>query len=142
VSTAEAAPPELPAPAPYQSPDNVEFWQATTEGRLLLRQCDDCGEFIWYPRPFCPGCGSLNTSWVQASGEGTVYTFTVVHRSGVPGFKDALPYVIAYVELAEGPRVMTNIVGCAADSVAIGMPVSVVFADTGEGSAVFRFAPA
>jgi uncharacterized OB-fold protein len=132
----------LPAPAPYQSPDNKEFWAATAEGRLLLRTCDDCGQYIWYPRPFCPFCGSLNTSWAQASGRGTVYTFTVVHRSQVPGFRDALPYVIAYVELEEGPRVMTNIVGCDPAEVTVGMPVSVVFQDTGEGSAIFLFQPA
>jgi uncharacterized protein len=137
VSTAE-----LPVPAPYQSPDNAEFWQATTEGRLLLRRCDDCASYIWYPRPFCPACGSLRTSWVQASGRGTVYTFTVVHRSAVPGYSGAVPYVIAYVELAEGPRVMTNVIGCDPDEVTVGMPVSVVFQDTGEGSALFRFRPA
>jgi uncharacterized OB-fold protein len=131
----------LPAPAPYQSPDNKEFWAATTEGRLLLRKCDDCGAFIWYPRPFCPACSSHSTSWVQASGQGTVYTFTVVHRSGLPGFRDALPYVVAYVELEEGPRVMTNVVGCDPADVTVGMPVRVVFHDTGEGSALFRFEP-
>jgi uncharacterized OB-fold protein len=132
----------LPTPAPYQSPDSKEFWAATTEGRLLLRQCGDCAAYIWYPRPFCPACGSLSTSWAQASGRGTVYTFTVVHRSQVPGYRDALPYVIAYVELEEGPRVMTNIVGCDPADVTVGMPVRVVFHDTGEGSALFRFEPA
>jgi uncharacterized OB-fold protein len=132
----------LPAPAPYVSPDNKEFWAATAEGRLLLRRCDDCAEYIWYPRPFCPGCGSLKTSWVQASGEGTVYTFTIVHRSNVPGYRDAAPYVVAYVELAEGPRIMTNVTGCEPSDVTVGMPVRVTFDDTGEGSALFRFQPA
>jgi hypothetical protein len=65
----------------------------------------------------------------------------VVHRSGVPGYRDALPYVVAYVELEEGPRVMTNIVDCEPDEVAVGMAVRVVFHDTGEGSALFRFQP-
>ena len=132
----------LPAPAPYVSPDNKEFWAATAQGRLLLRRCDDCAEYIWYPRPFCPSCGSLSTSWTQASGEGTVYTFTVVHRSNVPGYRDAGPYVVAYVELAEGPRIMTNVTGCEPSEVTVGMPVRVTFDDTGEGSALFRFQPA
>jgi hypothetical protein len=132
----------LPNPAPYQSPDNKEFWAATTAGRLLLRRCDDCQGFIWYPRPFCPACGSLRTSWADASGRGTVYTFTVVHRSLIPGYREAVPYVVAYVELEEGPRVMTNIVGVDPAEVSIGMPVSVVFSDTGEGSALYRFQPA
>jgi uncharacterized protein len=131
----------LPAPAPVVLPETTEFWAATAMGRLLLRHCDDCGSVIWYPRPLCPDCGSLNTSWVEASGRGTVYTFTVVHRSQVPGYRDALPYVVAYVELAEGPRVLTNIVDCEPDQVAIGMPVQVVFHDTGQSSAVFRFRP-
>jgi uncharacterized protein len=132
----------LPAPAPYVSPDNKEFWAATADGRLLLRTCDDCAEHIWPPRPFCPSCGSLKTSWAQASGEGTVYTFTVVHRSNVPGYRDAAPYVVAYVELAEGPRIMTNVTGCEPSDVTVGMPVRVTFDDTGEGSALFRFQPA
>jgi uncharacterized OB-fold protein len=132
----------LPSPAPYQSPDNREFWAATAEDRFLLRRCDDCQCFIWYPRPFCPACGSLRTSWVEASGRGTVYTFTVVHRSVIPGYREAVPYVVAYVELAEGPRVMTNIVDADPADVSIGMPVSVVFADTGGSSALYRFKPA
>jgi uncharacterized protein len=131
----------LPNPAPVVVPDTEEFWKATTEGRLLLRHCDDCDSVIWYPRPFCPVCGSLNTSWTEASGKGTVYTFTVVHRSGVPGYREAIPYVVAYVELAEGPRVMTNVVGCEPDEVRVGMPVRVVFHDTGQNSALFRFEP-
>jgi uncharacterized protein len=133
---------ELPAPRPALSPETEPFWAATSEGRLLLRRCDDCATTIWYPRAFCPACGSLHTSWVEASGRGAVYTFTVVHRSAVEGYQEAVPYVVAYVELEEGPRVMTNIVGCDAHAVRIGMPVRVVFDDTGHGSALYRFTPA
>jgi uncharacterized OB-fold protein len=132
----------LPTPAPYLSPDNAEFWAATAEGKLLLRRCDDCGGFIWYPRPFCPVCGSLNTSWHEACGWGTVYTFTVVYRSDESDYRSAVPYVIAYVEIEEGPRIMTNIVGIEPSEVRVGMPVRVVFHDTGKGSALFRFQPA
>jgi hypothetical protein len=131
----------LPNPVPALSPETEEFWAATAEGKLLLRRCDDCGVAIWYPRFFCPVCGSFNTSWSEASGRGTVYTFTVVHRSGVPGYRDALPYVIAYVELEEGPRVLTNIVECEPEKVEVGMAVHVVFHDTGNGSALYRFRP-
>ncbi len=132
----------LPVPTPAVSAEAEEFWAATAEGRLLLRRCDDCGTVIWYPRAHCPACGSQRTSWTQASGKGTVYTFTVVHRSMLEGFRDALPYVIAYVELEEGPRVLTNVVDCDPASVEVGMPVSVVFHDTGTGRALFRFRPA
>jgi uncharacterized OB-fold protein len=134
--------PALPAPAPAVTPETEEFWAATGEGRLLLRRCDDCGTVIWYPRAHCPACGGPHTSWIDASGKGTVYTFTVVHRSGVEGYRDVLPYIIAYVELDEGPRVLTNIVECDPASVEVGMPVTAVFHDTGEGNALFRFRPA
>jgi uncharacterized OB-fold protein len=133
----------LPAPAPRTEavPELAEFWAATASGRLLLRRCDDCGDPIWYPRTFCPACGSLRTSWSDASGRGRVYSCTVVHRSAVPGYRDVTPYVVAYVELEEGPRVLTNIVDCDPASVRIGMEVGVVFHDTGEGTALYRFAP-
>ncbi len=128
----------LPAPAPERTPETAEFWDATTAGRLLLARCDQCGAVIWYPKTYCPECGGLSVTWIEASGRGTIYSFTVAHRG--PGvFGEAVPYVIAYVELAEGPRVLTNVVGCEPDRVSIGLPVRVVFSDTGEGSALYRF---
>lgn len=130
----------LPAPPPPGDDDNAEFWAATAEGRLLLRRCDSCGTVIWYPRPVCPDCHSTSTSWFDASGRGHVYSFTVVRRARGP-FAAAAPYVLAYVELEEGPRVMTNIVECDPEQVRIGLPVEVVFHDTGEGSALYRFRP-
>jgi uncharacterized protein len=133
---------ELPNPAPYIAPEMKAFWAATAEGRLTMPKCDDCSEYVWYPRPFCPACGSTNVTWTDVSGNGTVYTFTVVHRSGVPGYREALPYVIAYVQLEEGPKVMTNIVGIDPEQVTVGLPVSVVFNDTEKGNALFRFQPA
>ena len=133
--------PALPVPAPDRTPDADAFWSATTEGRLVLAHCDECEEVIWYPRQMCPACGSTAVSWVDASGHGTVYSFTVVHR-GAGLFTQSAPYVLAYVELAEGPRVLTNIVGCEPEQVRIGQPVEVEFFDTGEGSALYRFRPA
>jgi hypothetical protein len=131
----------LPAPHPPRDEDNAEHWAATLEGRLRLRRCDDCGTVIWYPRPLCPECHSRSTSWFDASGRGTVYSFTVVRRARGP-FADAVPFVLAYVELDEGPRVMTNVVDCDPEQVRIDMPVEVVFHDTGEGAALYRFRPA
>jgi hypothetical protein len=132
--------PALPAPAPEVSPELAEFWAATSDGRLLLRRCTACGEPIWYPRPVCPFCHSTETVWEQASGRGHVYTYSVVRR-GMGVYADA-PYVLAYVQLDEGPRVMTNIVACDVDSVRIGQPVEVVFHRTAEGTALPRFRPA
>ena len=106
----------------------------------MLLRCDTCRVIIWYPRPFCPDCGGRSTSWEQASGEGTVYSFTVT-RKGLGPWRDTAPYVLAYVELDEGPRVMTNIVDCDVDTVSIGQRVTAVFDDTGEGTALLRFGP-
>src|SRR5882724_5273469 len=101
----------LPVPVPTVAPEAAPFWDATAEGRLLLPRCDDCGTVIWYPKLLCPSCHSFHVSWFEASGRGTVYSFTISHR-GPSAYRAAIPYVIAYVELDEGPRVMTNIVDC------------------------------
>ena len=133
----------LPAPAPVVLPEVKPFWDGTAEGRLLLPRCDDCQVFIWYPRPFCPACASTRVSWVAASGRGTVYSFTVNRRgqADLSAYKEAGLYVLAYVELDEGPRVMTNIVDCDPETVQIGQRVQVVFHDTGQGTALPRFRP-
>lgn len=130
----------LPNMAPPVDLESQPFWDATAEQKLMLKRCDDCGEVIWYPRMVCPECHSTNTSWFQASGRGTVYTYTVSHRGRGPWSRVG-PYVIAYVQLEEGPRMMTNIVDCDPESVECGMDVEVVFHDTGEGPAIPRFRP-
>ena len=134
----------LPAPAPVVLPEVKSFWDATAEGRLLLPRCEDCQTVIWYPRPFCPACGSLRVTWFEASGRGTVYSYTVNRRgtADLPEYRQAGTYVLAYVELEEGPRVMTNIVDCDPESVRIGQPVSIVFHETSQGTALPRFRPA
>jgi len=131
---------QLPAPVPPVNPDTKPFWDATAQGRLLVKQCDDCQSLIWYPRAICPECSSLRTSWLQVSGRGTVYSYTVNYR-GDGAYRGSGPYVLAYVELDEGPRMMTNVVDAGETGVAVGMPVEVVFHDTGEGSALPRFRP-
>jgi uncharacterized OB-fold protein len=131
----------LPAPKPHVTADAEPYWHGAAEGRLRLRRCDACATVIWYPRPFCPVCASTATSWFDAAGTGTVYSFTVT-RKGQGAYRDAGPYVLAYVELDEGPRMLTNIVGCPVDEVAVGQRVSVVFDDTGDGTALPRFRPA
>jgi uncharacterized OB-fold protein len=131
----------LPVSAPVVSVETAEYWEATAEGRLLLKRCDACGHVIWYPRAICPDCHSTDTSWFEASGNGVVYSFTVNRRGDGP-WKQSSPYVLAYVELDEGPRVMTNIVDCDVDTVAIGQRVTAVWDDTGQGSALLRFRPA
>jgi uncharacterized protein len=130
----------LPNPAPTVTQANAAFWAATAEGRFQLQRCNECDTVLWFPRRHCPSCWTENVSTFDASGKGVIYSFTVI-RKGAMLYKDAGPFVVAYVELAEGPRVMTNIVECNVETVAVGMPVEVVFHDTGEGNALYRFRP-
>jgi len=129
-----------PAPVPEVNPETAPFWAATARGELLVRQCEDCDSLIWYPRSVCPECGSLRTRWQPVSGRGQIYSYTVNYR-GEGAYRDGGPYVLAYVELDEGPRLMTNIVEAEAGALAVGLPVEVTFHDTGEGSALPRFRP-
>jgi uncharacterized OB-fold protein len=130
----------MPTPAPYVTPDAAPYWHAAAEGRLLLRRCDECATVIWYPRPFCPSCACSSTSWVEAVGTGSVYSFTIT-RKGQGAYREAGPYVLAYVELDEGPRMLTNVVDCPVDGVRVGQRVTAVFHDTGQGTALPRFRP-
>ena len=131
---------DLPTSEPATTPETEPFWEATTEGRLLLKTCGDCERPHYYPRSRCPHCGSADTDWTEASGEGNVYSFSVPRQAGGE-FGDATPYVLAYVELAEGPRMLTNVVGCGPDDVEVGMPVEVAFEAAGDDAALPRFRP-
>ncbi len=122
-------------PDPVTTPETGAFWQAAQEGRLLLKRCRACGRFHWYPRAVCPHCMSGETEWVEAKGEGTIYSFSVMARAETP-------YAIAYVELAEGVRMMTNIVDCPLEAIRIGQAVRVRFAPTQGGGRLPVFAPA
>jgi uncharacterized OB-fold protein len=130
----------LPADAPDILPEAREFWAATTRGELALQRCSQCDTVIWYPRGLCPNCLSSELAWFTATGKGSVYSFTI-SRKGDGAFRAASPFVLAYVELDEGPRMLTNIVDVDVEAVRIGMPVRAVFHDTGAGAALVRFAP-
>ena len=138
--TDPVAPGGLPTPAPYVSPETRPFWSATKEGRLVLPFCTACGVAIWYPKAFCSACGSLGVDWREASGEATVYSFSEVHR-GEGAYREAGRFVLALVDLDEGPRMLTNIVDMPAATIAIGQRVRVVFHDAGDEAALPRFAP-
>ena len=129
----------LPAPPPMINVETKTFWDATAEGKLLLPRCNACDVIIWYPKLFCAECSSFDISWFEASGKGTIYSYTV-NRRGQGDYRD-LAYVVAYVELEEGPRVLTNIVDCDVDNVAVGQAVQVVFHPTSNGAALPRFKP-
>ncbi|MER5964409.1 Zn-ribbon domain-containing OB-fold protein [Streptomyces sp. NPDC002057] len=87
------------------------YWDAAADGHLLLRRCAACDRVHHYPREFCPHCWSEDVGWERASGRATLYTWSVVHRNDLPPFGERVPYVAAVVDLAEGPRMMTEVVG-------------------------------
>ncbi len=122
-------------PAPTPTPDTIEFWSAAKEGRLLLRRCTSCSKTHWYPRPVCPHCLGDASDWFEAAGYGVIYSYSVMRR--VPE-----PYVIAYVTLAEGITMMTNIVDCDFDALHVGQSVKLVWMPTEGGPPVPCFTPA
>ncbi|HEY4887825.1 MAG TPA: Zn-ribbon domain-containing OB-fold protein [Candidatus Dormibacteraeota bacterium] len=130
----------LPVGEVIVTSDQREFWDGAANGRLVLPRCDRCGRVIWFPRHFCPECGSSAVTWFEASGRGTIYSYTVV-RQGEGAYAGVTPFVIAYVELDEGPRVLTNLLG-QPDSWSIGQSVRAVFDHgPGGGPPLLRFTP-
>ncbi|MGY0059299.1 Zn-ribbon domain-containing OB-fold protein [Streptomyces sp. LZ34] len=110
------------------------YWDAAAQGHLLIRRCADCGQAHHYPREFCPRCWSENVTWERVSGRATLYTWSVVHRNDLPPFGARVPYTAAVVELAEGPRMMTELVGCAGQELRVGMELRVDFRAADEGA--------
>jgi uncharacterized protein len=126
-------------PAPTVNADAAPYWNAARERRLLVRRCNDCGRMHFMPRHLCPACWSERLEWVQSSGTGTVHSFTVIRRAPLAAFAEQVPYVVALIELDEGPRMVTNIVGEGALQAAIGDRVEVVFEDRGDGAMLPQF---
>ncbi len=129
-------------PLPRLDQENRPFWEACARHELYLQKCKECGRLRYYTRALCPYCLSDQTEWVQSLGRGKVYTFTVTYQNQSSGFRDSLPYVMAYVELEEGVRMLSNIVGCKPEEVKIGMPVEVTFEDVTSEISIPFFRPA
>jgi uncharacterized OB-fold protein len=119
-------------PAPRPNAETQAFWDAAAQGKFLLRRCGACGKAHWYPRTICPFCSSDATEWVEASGNGTIYSYSVMRRAPEP-------YVIAYVTLAEGPTLLTSLVDCDFGALAIGQAVRLKFSPTDGGPPVPTF---
>ena len=128
-------------PLPRVDEESRGFWEAAARHELCFQHCRGCGTKRFYPRALCTVCLSSATEWVRASGRGRIYSFTVTHQNQAPGFREELPYVLAIVELDEGIRMMTNIVGCAPDGVRVGMAVEVAFEDVTAEITLPKFRP-
>ena len=113
-------------PYPIPDPDTQPFWDAAAAGRLAIQRCRECKRHIFYPRSLCPHCGAANPEWVTAKGTGDIHAFTVVHRAP-PEFADEAPYVVALIDLDEGVRMMSRLVGVEPKDVRIGLKVKAVF---------------
>ena len=129
-----------PKPLPEPRGEERWFFDAAAGGHVGLCRCGSCGR-AFLPRAVCPFCWTADPEPVTASGLGSVYSFTVCHRAGMPGFEADVPYVVGLIELEEGVRLLANVLQVDPAAVAIGMPVKAVFEDRGEGLVVPQFAP-
>ena len=131
--------PKITPPVPQ--PESDFYWEKAKQHELWLRSCNDCKKAYFYPRDICPNCFSRNTIWIQASGKGILHTFAIVHRAPASAFKESAPYIVAIVELEEGPRMPTNLIGVDHDptQIKIGMPVEVIFEDVNDKFALPKF---
>ncbi|MFI5351497.1 MAG: Zn-ribbon domain-containing OB-fold protein [Candidatus Binatales bacterium] len=129
-------------PLPHLDEENRPWWEALKRHELYLQKCRDCAAIRYYPRAQCPECLSPRTEWIRASGRGKVYTFTATWQNQAAGFRESIPYVMAYVQLDEGPKMLTNIIDCGPEQVKIGMPVEVVYEDVTAEVTLAKFRPA
>jgi hypothetical protein len=128
-------------PLPEPTGDSAPFWEACREGRLTLQRCTACGRLQFYPRRYCTGCMGDEMTWETVSGRGTVYSYSTTYRALSPAFRNQVPYIVAAVDLSEGPRMMTRLVDCTPAQVHIGMPVAVTFLRESDDIALPVFQP-
>ena len=134
---------ERPMPHPL-APEAKPYWEGLKQNKLMLPKCNDCGKAHFYPRVICPHCHSRKISWVEASGKGKLYAFEILHRSFNPAVKTPLPYVLAMIELEEGPRMLSNLINIKPDPALIrcDMPVNVVYVKQNDNFTLPFFQPA
>lgn len=128
-------------PALTPNPETEPYWEAAGRRELVLPRCSNCGEAWFPPSAACPSCSAFEHEWAHTSGRGEVVTYTVVHRAPGPAFAERVPYVLAVIELAEGPRLLTNVLECPPGEVQVGMPVEVTFEEIAQDVVVPQFRP-
>ncbi len=128
-------------PLPVKTAENTPYWESAKEHALKLPRCGACNAFRYPPTPYCPKCLSEETEWQAISGRGTIYSYIVVHQRYDPSFADDLPYNVSVVELEEGPRLVTNVVGIDNTELRVGMPVTITYDDITEEFTLPKFKP-
>jgi hypothetical protein len=126
-------------PLPHPTAVSMPFWQAAKRHELQIQRCGKCSAHVFYPREVCPDCLSSDLSWVKVSGKGTLYSYTIAQAPTHPAFAEDVPYVIAIVELAEGPHITTNIVGSEPEELKVGIPVVATFDDVTPEITLIKF---
>ena len=133
-------------PLPAITTEAKPFWDAAAQQKLMIQRCKACNAWVWTPRPSCNECGSQSVEWTRMSGNGEIYSFTVIRqvvgRAASKGFEPDIPYVIAWVDLDEGPRMITNIVGCVVENVKLCLKVTVQFEQVSDKLWLPKFRPA
>ena len=132
---------EYKKPLPVPSELSAPFWEACRRHELVIQRCQNCKALRFPPAILCPECLSEATEWQKVSGRGKIFSFVVFHRVYHPAFEADIPYTVALVELEEGPRLISNIVGCRPEQVTCDMPVEVVFEDATPKVTLPKFRP-
>ena len=128
-------------PLPLMDEENKPFWRYCRKHELRMQRCKQCG-YIRFPiSVICPECHSMEAEWAKLSGKGTIYSFTIYRVPYHPAFKDDIPYVVAIIQLDEGPRMESNIIACPVEEVRIEMPVVVAFDDVTSEVTLPKFKP-
>ena len=131
-----------PMPNPMNAELSRPFWNAAKRHELALPRCKTCSNTFFYPRERCPNCLSDDLDWTHASGMGRLYSFTIVYQTAHPAFQPESPHVYAIIQLAEGPRIPSNLVDCPIEDAKIDMPVEAVFDDVSDEYTLVKFRPA
>ncbi|MGZ3625030.1 MAG: Zn-ribbon domain-containing OB-fold protein [Ktedonobacteraceae bacterium] len=130
-----------PKPLPVVTEENRPFWEGCQQGKLLLQQCSECHHYQFYPRLYCMKCSSDALHWVEATGRGVIYSFTIIYQNKSPEFVHDTPYNVAIVQLEEGPRLLSNIVDVDATELHVDLPVTVAFDRVTDTITLPRFRP-
>ncbi len=128
-------------PIPAITPELQPFFEAAKRRELAVQRCTGCGTLRFPAREICSTCLSTDAEWVTVSGRGEIFSFNIMHQVYHPGFADEVPYAVVQVKLAEGPKMISNLVGVKPHEIRIGMPVQVVFEDVSEEVTLPKFAP-
>ena len=129
----------LPHPVNYAV--SKPFWEGAKRHELMMPRCKRCGHYFFYPREECPDCLSMDLEWVKVSGKARLHTFTVVTQPANPSFREDVPYIYAIVQLEEGPKMISNVIGCPVEEVKIDMPLETVFEDVTPEWTLVKFKP-